>query len=329
MSLLRAAAASALLALITTACAPGANGEPGDAATGLPEPQLAVAVASFDLAVGEDQRLMAGLFDPERRILAFGEVGFELGFLGEEPAGTAEVTERTTARFLPVPGMEPEGEHPTPRFLTDQPGNGVYRATVDLDRPGYWGLQVTAELEDGSVITGRTVFPVLEAPLVPAVGDEAPKTQNHTLADVEAGRAEPVALDSRAQDPDTPIPDPHLHQHTIAEAIDAGHPVVAVFSTPVYCQSRFCGPLVSVIAELAQRYEDRAEFVMVEVWESFEEQQLNDAAAEWIQTELGGNEPWVFLVGADGTIQARWDNVLDVAELEAELEALPATSPLS
>lgn len=44
-----------------------------------------------------------------------------------------------------------------------------------------------------------------------------------------------------------------------------------------------------------------------------------------IATDDGGSEPWVFLVGTDGTIAARWDNVLDEAELVALLEAVPRT----
>ena len=34
-------------------------------------------------------------------------------------------------------------------------------------------------------------------------------------------------------------------------------------------------------------------------------------------------QPWVFLIAADGTIIARWDNVLIPAELEAALDLLP------
>ena len=60
------------------------------------------------------------------------------------------------------------------------------------------------------------------------------------------------------------------------------------------------------------------------MWEEFDENRLNDAAAEWIQHEEGGNEPWVFLVDEDGRVAARWDNVLDVRALESELDALPA-----
>ncbi len=325
MATSRVTAALTALALGLAACQLGGQ---DDEDTADPGSDLSVAVASFDLAIGEEQRLLAGLFSAQRELLAFGQVTFQLGFLGDEPTGSAELTQQTRASFLPVPGMEPDGASATPVLLTDEPGSGVYQATVTLDRPGFWGLRVVAELADGTVMEGTTSFTVREEPGVPAVGDDAPRSDNLTLADVEAGNVEPIAVDSRAQDPDDDIPDPHLHDTTIADALDAGRPVVAVFSTPVYCQSRFCGPLVEVVSDLALRYEERAEFVMIEVWHDFEEQQLNDAAAEWIQTEAGGNEPWVFLVDGDGTILARWDNVLDVAELEAGLEALPATPRL-
>jgi hypothetical protein len=287
---------------------------------------LAIAIASYDLAVGEDQRLLAGVFTPERELLAFGEVTFELGFLGEEPGGAAELPQRTTARFLPVPGMAPEGASNRPTLLVGTSGSGVYAAPVTFDEPGFWGLRVTAELADGSVREGNVTFSVLEEPQVPGVGDEAPASVNHTVEDVEAGRVEPTAVDSRAVE-DGRIPDRHLHDSTIAQALEEGRPVVAIFSTPIYCVSRFCGPLVEVLADTATRYEDRADFVMVEVWEDFEEQRLNEAAAEWIQTEQGGNEPWVFLVGEDGRIEQRWDNVLDLDELESLLDRMPAIPP--
>ncbi|HSK21565.1 MAG TPA: hypothetical protein VK906_00225 [Egicoccus sp.] len=314
--------------LFAAACSGGDEPEaqPSPAET---DRELAVAVASFDLSAGEDRRLLTGIYTAERQLLGFGEVTFDLGFLGEEAGGEAELTQRVQAGFLPVPGAEPEGEASQPTLLMGQDGAGVYAAEVDLDQPGFWGVRVTAELDDGTVREGQATFEVLAEPAVPAPGDEAPRTDNLTLADVEAGTATPGALDSRAEDVTdvADIPTPELHRTTIAESIEQSRPVVAAFSTPVYCVSRFCGPLIDTMDDLRERYADRADFVMVEVWENFEDQQLNAAAAEWIQTETGGNEPWVFLIGEDGRITNRWDNVLDVAELEAELEALPAIPP--
>lgn len=319
----------ALLALLGASCgSPAPSGTDAVTDRGGPgEDELAVAVASFDLAVGTDVRVLAAVFTSERALLGGGEVAFELGHLGDQPGGTATVDIRTTARWLAVPGSEPVAESGRPRPLDDPMLSGVYAARIDLDRPGYWGLLVRAELEDGTVREGRTVLRVLDEPAVVAVGEPAPRTDNLTTDDVVAGRAPGIALDSRMQGPDDPDPAPTLHATTVAAALAASRPVVVVIATPVYCQSRICGPLTEVMVPFAERHAERIDVVHLEVWRDFETQQLNDGAAEWIQTETGGNEPWVFLVGADGEVVARWDNVLDLDELEAMVAGLPLLGP--
>jgi len=280
--------------------------------------EVHVSFASFDVAVGEDQRILVGLRTAEAAVIAFGEVEFALAFLGDEPADEVPVSQTSTARFLPVPGAEPEpvGAESHPRPLTGEPGVGLYSARVDLDRPGRWALQVTADLGDGRSLQGATIFTVLEEPLVPTVGDPAPRVANLTIADVEAGTAPANAVDSRAGSADGSIPAPHIHTTSIPDALDANQRMVIAVTTPVYCVSQFCGPLTEVIADMAKAYAPDIAFVHIEVWQDFENAQLTDAAAAWIQTEIGGNEPWVFVVDSGGSIVARWDNVLDVGELE-------------
>ncbi|MGH8986415.1 MAG: hypothetical protein ACRDY6_21450, partial [Acidimicrobiia bacterium] len=132
-------------------------------------------------------------------------------------------------------------------------------------------------------------------------------------------------LDSRARD-DGFVPDPELHATTVADALAAGRPVMVVVSTPVYCVSRFCGPITDAVQQLAIEYGDRIAFVHLEVSSNFENQVVNDAAAEWI-TPRGGNdrdlrEPWVFVVGADGIVRQRFDNVASDRELRAAADRL-------
>lgn len=327
-TLARSLASLLTLLLVATACAGGDDTDaPTDASaeeTGQPAGELAIAVASFDLAVGEDQRLLTGLLSQDRELLAFGEVTFQLAHLGDEPGGEAEVTQSATARFLPVAGMEPEDPTEAPRFLSGEPGSGVYAGRVDLDAAGFWGLRVIAETEDGDTIEGSTTFAVQEEPQVVGPGDPAPRSTNATIEDVAAGTVEPAAVDSRAGGEDGEIPDEHLHDEVIADVLDEGRPLVVAVTTPVYCRSRFCGPQTNVIADLAETYADTAAFVHLEVWSDFDEQAINDAAADWILAgeEAEGNEPWVFLVDETGTITHRWDNVLDLPELETALEAL-------
>lgn len=327
----RRLALAALLALgpALGACAgdaaPGATEARGAAER--PTEDLSVAVASFDLHVGPDRRLIAAVFTADRALLGGGEVEFELGHLGDEPGGEATVDRRATARWLPVPGSPVTAAGDAPAPLDDPLLAGVYAARVDLDRPGYWGLRVVARTADGALREGRTVLLVNASAEVVDVGDPAPLVANATLEDVRAGRVAPSALDSRLMGRDDPDPAALLHATTVADALAAGRPVVVVIATPVYCQSRVCGPLTETMVDVAARYADRASVVHLEVWEDFDEQRLNDAAAAWIRTERGGNEPWVFLVGADGDVVARWDNVLDLDELERLLAALPVVGP--
>ncbi len=96
-----------------------------------------------------------------------------------------------------------------------------------------------------------------------------------------------------------------------------------VFSTPTYCVSRFCGPVTDMVLGLSRDYKDRAEFIHVEIWRDFEKGEINKAAAEWLYRGEDLQEPWVFLIGADGKIVARWDNVATREEIEPLLRGLP------
>jgi hypothetical protein len=175
---------------------------------------------------------------------------------------------------------------------------------------------VTADVEGGA-LAGTTVFEVHEKPVYPAVGEPAPKTDNLILTSKDAPEA---AVDSRAAQGE--IPDKELHQMTIRESIARKEPALVVFATPVYCVSRFCGPVTDMVAGLAEKYSTRANFIHVEIWRNFEKQVVNKGAADWVYPgDL--TEPWVYLIGSSGKIEARWDNVAITEEIEPYLTKLP------
>jgi hypothetical protein len=312
----------AAAAILLVACSSPTDSDAGDpAASAITE--LAIAPASFDLYVGPSQRLILAIFTDQRDRIAGGEVTLRLAFLGDEPGGEAALGPALRATFVAIPGLDVEQPDIGPAIVVSSVLSGVYRAEVDLDRAGFWGVFVEAALVGGPTVSGRTVVRVLDAPEVPGVGDPAPSVDNVTTADVLAGRAAPQALDSRLRSLEDRDPAADLHDRRVADSLAAGRPIVLTISTPVYCVSLVCGPLTDHMVALAQRYGDRADFIHLEVWRDFEAQELNPAAAAWIQTSAGGNEPWVFFVDASGTIVARWDNVLDSVELEALLSDLP------
>jgi len=306
------------LGLAATACG-GSGGGDRDGGAG-PAPgstagDLVAQVASYDVATGTADRFIVGLLTPDNRFISGGDVTFRFSFIGE---GGTEPGPEATAEFLAIPGEDPahEDAHAGP----PAEGRGVYAAyDVPFDRGGLWQVEVTAEV-DGEALVGTAAFGVAEEPAVPAVGDAALRTENLTVDDV--GEAPPGAIDSRAEGGGR-IPDRELHDVTIAEAISRGRPVVAIFSTPVYCVSQFCGPITDMIAELETEYADRAEFVHVEVWRDFQNQVVNRAAADWLLREGDLREPWVFFIDGEGVIRGRWDNVATRQEVEQHLQDLP------
>jgi hypothetical protein len=306
-------AVAVLLAAAMVGC--GAASEEGGSGR-----SLQVFPASFDLAAGHPSRFLAGVSTGRNLFVSGGSVDMRFFFLGENRAeGDPEPAGGATASFLPIPGEEDEAAPPAPEAVPGDAARGVYRVEeMTFDRPGFWEVEVAARV-DGEVLRGRGAFEVLPEPQIPVAGEPAPRTENLT---VDSKGAPEEAIDSRAVTEGS-VPDPELHDTTIAEAIEAGRPVLAVFATPVYCVSKFCGPVTDMVAALAEEYGDRAEFVHVEIWRDFQGRVVNEAAGEWLLREDTLQEPWVFLVGADGRIVARWDNVATRQEIEPLLRELP------
>jgi hypothetical protein len=305
------------MGLLMTGCSGSGDGGANDG----PKPELTAEVASFDLAADRPTRFLVGLgmFTPDGQLfVSGGHVLLSFYFLGEDQATTREPFADETATFLPIAGSDgPFG--PEPVAAPGSSGRGVYALEdFEFDRPGFWEVEVTADLEDQGPLTAPGAFEVLPEPLVPAVGDRAPKTENLTLRSEDAPQE---AIDSRAATGE--IPDPELHTTTVAEAIAEHHPVLVVISTPVYCVSKFCGPVTDMVQELAAEYEDRAEFIHIEVWRDFQGRVVNKAAAEWILRNDTLQEPWVFFIDRDGRVGGRWDNVATRQEIEPFLQGLP------
>lgn len=297
----------------------------GSATSGKASPDdLAVAVASYDVAAGRPTRFIIGLLTVDQRLVGFGTVDFRFSFVGtKEASNPSPPGPVTRATYLQIPGsVTPDPAPEAPQIVRSSDTRGVYAAQTSFDRAGFWEVEASATI-DGKLRKGKGAFAVHPKYTVPGVGDQALATETLTLTTPDTPR---VAVDSRGGSGE--IPDPDLHRSTIAQALAAKRPIVAVFATPVYCTSRFCGPITDLIDELAHQYGDRATFVHVEIWRDFQSMTVNKSAAEWLERDGELNEPWVFLIGADGRIVARYDNVATRGEIEPFLKALPVIGPV-
>jgi hypothetical protein len=287
--------------------------------------QVVAVPATSDLYAGDPQRVSLGLVLHDGRLISFGEAEVSFSYVGTAAEPTQpQPGPDAKATFVPTYGT-PDGPG-IAAVTAPTEGRGVYEVDgVTFDRAGFWTAEVTVDVQGMGTQTAEASLPVFEAPQIPAPGDRAMRTQNLTL---DSKGVPQGAIDSRAATTGE-IPDPELHEWTIARAIEQGRPSLVLFATPVYCVSRFCGPVTDMVQELAARYDDRAVFIHVEIYEEFadepgEESVVNEAALEWLQTPSGDlTEPWLYLIDSDGIILDRWSSMWSEADVEAALEDLP------
>jgi hypothetical protein len=96
-------------------------------------------------------------------------------------------------------------------------------------------------------------------------------------------------------------------------------PFVLVFATPKFCTSRTCGPVVDVVSHVRKQLSGTpVRFIHVEVYTHNEPARgYNRWMREWgLETE-----PWVFLVGRNGRIIAKFEGSVSVHELRSAIES--------
>ncbi len=322
------------LALVAAACGGGGdagadegNGA-GDRGSGPTEPagggdggpqlnpdaeSVQIQFTSRDFAVGPASNVGFALLAEDGQLLVADSLTVTFFDLrGDDPVAAIQVAAQPSA-----PGVGAETEHVHTDGSEHVHGGEsdrrvTYYARADFEYAGSWGLLVQGTLEDGTEVQGNVLFQVFEEPLILAPGDEAPRTENLTRFDVE---------DIRTIDSGT-VPN-DMHDLTIKDALDAGRPLVVVFSTPAFCQTQFCGPVTQEVESLHDDYGDRVDFVHIEVWTNFAASELNAAVDEWLLQEHGGfTEPWVFVVDREGVIYDRWENAVARSVLEPAVQAV-------
>jgi hypothetical protein len=183
----------------------------------------------------------------------------------------------------------------------------VYVARLRIPHEGKHVL--VAEPVGGRPIQGALDLDVAEEPKAPAVGAKAFPSRTPTIASTGGDLA---ALTTR-----TP-PDAALLRDSVADSVADHAPFVVAFATPKFCTSRACGPVVDVVDHVRKRIgASPVRFIHVEIYEDNQPPELNRWVKEWKLP----TEPWVFLVGRDGVIKARFEGSVSAVELEAAVRA--------
>ena len=183
-------------------------------------------------------------------------------------------------------------------------------AYPQLPHAGYWGLGAIVTRADGSTMQAQFTIQALDKPNAPQIGDTPPASHNRTLA------SEP---DISKLSSDNPA-EPGLYQMTVAQALQSGKPTVVTFATPAYCTSRLCAPVVNSVKTVFHDLKDKANFIHIEVYKTFNPLVYADEMAEW---RLLG-EPWTFVIDAKGKVAANLGGPVSPRELKEALQPLLA-----
>lgn len=293
----------AVVACTSGGSAPTTSPAPSPGASGGPE--IMPLIISSELTKGPTRYLFS-LTDRANKLIAAPDVKVRLEFFDVDTAAD-KVAFESEARFL----WAIEGER------------GLYASNVTFPKAGRWGTRFTATLADGSTKVVRADYDVVEAGPTVAIGAKAPSVETPTIATV-GGDIRAVSTDKQ--------PAERFYATSVAAAVAAGKPFVLVFATPAFCQTAICGPTLETVKKVSTDYPGLT-FINVEPYQmKFENGSLQPAldasgqlqAAAWTEAFGLNTEPWVFVVGSDGTIRAKFEAVVGADELRAAFDAAVA-----
>ena len=234
---------------------------------------------------GTPQRFPFGVADEEGVILSDPPATVTATVLLDETAVIDSITLDRHGEGIPRPYY--------PLVFTP-PDEGVYTARFDIDG-------TTAE-------TQFQVSPTADVPLL-QVGATLPGVDTPTVAD---GRGvEPICT----RDPQCPF-----HEQTLDEALATGDPVALLVSTPAFCTTGICGPVLDMLIEAAPA---RAGLRVVHAEVYADAVETGDIASATVTPAVEAMgltfEPSLFVTDDTGVVTSRLDFIWDLTELDAAL----------
>ncbi|HEY6533312.1 MAG TPA: hypothetical protein VIY72_13465 [Acidimicrobiales bacterium] len=186
---------------------------------------------------------------------------------------------------------------------------GYYPLLTTFERSGDW--TVTSELDGQEVSQSFRVEDNGGSPIRQVGQAMVPVTT-------------PTVMDGQGITPIcTRSPQCPFHDHTLADVLAGGGPVALMISTPQYCQTGVCGPVLDLVMEQATA-QPEVRVVHAEVYVDPAKNGSDPAAgglAPVVEAYGLTFEPSLFVARADGTIVGRLDNVFDRVELARAFQA--------
>jgi len=271
--------------LVTTACGSG-DGNSGSAKGTSLAPFFATGTMEQPtLRSGVEQRMPWGIADQE---------GIPL----------AELPDRAETTIT-----DAQGRQIGQVIVVDRHGDGTpfpyYPVRVTMAQPGSYGVAIAYK---GSALTGQVVFAAPEAIMLVQPGERAIPVVTPTPADHRG--VEPICT----RDPSCPF-----HDVTLSDALSNGRPTALLISSPAYCQTNVCGPVLELLIEEGTGRPMNLVHAEVYADAAATGDALKAKLSETTTTYKLSFEPSLLIVDAKGIVADRLDFVFDRAELQASL----------
>lgn len=287
--------------------------------------ELVVSPASQVFYKGEN-RYSFGVFERDRTQVPDAEVALYFarvpakarGTAGEEAPATNPKTAAQARNQLAV-GPFPaavESLQTQPAFraqtTSDDPdaATAVYVTDVNFPDEGEW--QIAALIKQDGEVTG-TLLPsavVGRFKKVPRPGQRAPLIHTPTAASA-GGDLSKVT---------TRIPPDTQNKVDYADVLGK-EPIVLLFATPQFCESRVCGPVVDVAEQVKEQYGDKAAFIHMEI---YRDNDPGKGPRPQVRAFHLPSEPWLFVIDRQGTIRSEIEGAFGIEALTRAVQRVTA-----
>lgn len=168
--------------------------------------------------------------------------------------------------------------------------NVVYSTDLDFPSNGEW--RIAAVVREGDETSAKLLPGVVvgEFSSIPRPGRPAPRIHTPTAEDV-GGELSKIT---------TRIPPDTLNKVDYAEVLGK-EPILLLFATPKFCQSRVCGPVVDVAEQAEREFGAKAAFIHMEI---YNENDPNNGVRPQVRAFSLPEEPWLFAINREGVVSA-------------------------
>ena len=171
---------------------------------------------------------------------------------------------------------------------------GEYRPAILVKEKGGVGAKLLPSIKVG------------EYAKIPRPGDKAPLIETPTAKSVGGDLAKLT----------TRIPPDSQNKVNYAQVLGK-EPILLLFATPQFCQSRVCGPVVDVAQQAQHEFEGKANFIHMEI---YNENDPSQGVRPQVRRFHLPSEPWLFAINREGVVSATIEGAFGTKLIDKTVE---------